>query len=406
MPKRGKAGNLHMRQRGKIWWYYAYDEDGKKYGRSLRTSSRIEANEKMKEIRAKLTIAKAKKHLSAEEAHLQTYGFDQEEQHASQLRELIESEEGQRIRAAIEAEHALKHRVEVKRVELEKKQHNPKVSDFWPVYLDHYSKHLRPNTVKCHRSAWRKLLSVSNPKRLGDINTALMRRFLAKCAEQGMSEQSAYNYAAWIQGIITKAIECDLYHGDRLQLPKERSSGLTNRTVRDALTREQRDSIIETSKPNQPLYLAVCLCSYAGLRKGEACNLCWEDVDFNTNRLLVRARGDFRPKNGKDRGISLSPTLKDILLPLREETGYIIDPSKSRKSLDNSMGRMFRKVADGVGLDWCVLHTLRHTFGSILLTEETAMIWVSRWMGHSSIQITVDTYGHLMQDGQEHISKL
>ena len=38
-------------------------------------------------------------------------------------------------------------------------------------------------------------------------------------------------------------------------------------------------------------------------------------------------------------------------------------------------------------------HSLRHTFASLLLTAGTDVYYVSRMLGHASIQETVDTYG-------------
>jgi len=39
---------------------------------------------------------------------------------------------------------------------------------------------------------------------------------------------------------------------------------------------------------------------------------------------------------------------------------------------------------------------LRHTFGSLLIQDGASLTYVKQQMGHSSIQITVDTYGHLI----------
>ena len=41
-------------------------------------------------------------------------------------------------------------------------------------------------------------------------------------------------------------------------------------------------------------------------------------------------------------------------------------------------------------------HDLRHTFGSLLIQDGASLTYVKEQMGYSSIQITVDTYGHLI----------
>ncbi len=47
-------------------------------------------------------------------------------------------------------------------------------------------------------------------------------------------------------------------------------------------------------------------------------------------------------------------------------------------------------------------HQLRHSFASELLTSGVPIFKVSRWLGHASIQLTADTYGHLIPQPGEH----
>src|SRR5688572_32446748 len=42
------------------------------------------------------------------------------------------------------------------------------------------------------------------------------------------------------------------------------------------------------------------------------------------------------------------------------------------------------------------VHDLRHTFASLLLQQGESVVYVKEQLGHGSIQITVDTYGHLI----------
>jgi integrase len=49
-----------------------------------------------------------------------------------------------------------------------------------------------------------------------------------------------------------------------------------------------------------------------------------------------------------------------------------------------------------VGLRYRKPHTLRHTFASMLIHAGENLAYVKEQLGHSSISITVDTYGHLI----------
>jgi len=41
-------------------------------------------------------------------------------------------------------------------------------------------------------------------------------------------------------------------------------------------------------------------------------------------------------------------------------------------------------------------HDMRHTFASWLIANGESLVYVKEQLGHHSIQITVDTYGHLI----------
>jgi integrase len=46
-----------------------------------------------------------------------------------------------------------------------------------------------------------------------------------------------------------------------------------------------------------------------------------------------------------------------------------------------------------------IVHVLRHTFGSLLIQQGESIVYVNEQMGHASIQVTVDVYGHLVPGG-------
>lgn len=60
------------------------------------------------------------------------------------------------------------------------------------------------------------------------------------------------------------------------------------------------------------------------------------------------------------------------------------------------VSRYFLPALEKAGLRKIRFHDLRHTFGSLLIQDGASLTYVKEQMGHSSIQITVDTYGHLI----------
>jgi integrase len=80
--------------------------------------------------------------------------------------------------------------------------------------------------------------------------------------------------------------------------------------------------------------------------------------------------------------------ISDKLVFLSPE-GAILDP-------DNLYHRYFQPVLAKAGIRKIRLHDLRLTFGSLLIQSGASIVYVKEQLGHSSIQVTVDIYGHLI----------
>jgi len=76
----------------------------------------------------------------------------------------------------------------------------------------------------------------------------------------------------------------------------------------------------------------------------------------------------------------------------------LVFPSKSGTVLDgaNLIHYYFTPSMEAAGLRHIRFHDLRHTFGSLLIQRGAPLAYVKDQMGHSSIQVTVDIYGHLV----------
>ena len=64
--------------------------------------------------------------------------------------------------------------------------------------------------------------------------------------------------------------------------------------------------------------------------------------------------------------------------------------------MNNFSQRTFKPLLTLAGLRTIRFHDLRHTFGSLLIQAGASLAYVRDQMGHSSIQVTVDVYGHLV----------
>jgi integrase len=189
-----------------------------------------------------------------------------------------------------------------------------------------------------------------------------------------------------------------------------------------ALTRPEVDAFLDAAMEICPDYYPLFLTGVrAGLRRGELVALQWGDIQFGENEddsnrfIFVQhnyVRGQFTTtKSKKARRVDLSRQLRRILLQLRDErlvkayaagrasvTEELVFPSEAGTVLDpdNLVHYYFLPALEKAGLRKIRFHDLRHTFGSLLIQDGASLTYVKEQMGHSSIQVTVDVYGHLV----------
>jgi integrase len=173
-----------------------------------------------------------------------------------------------------------------------------------------------------------------------------------------------------------------------------------------------------------PQYYPYFLClSRTGMREGEALGLFWEDIQLGADpsdpHRFIHVRRTYdpvhhtynSPKNGRSRRVDMSQELRTALIDLRnrrfDETvlrgttaiaPLVFCGRPDRPILPSLLYRIHQRVCALAGLRSIRVHDLRHSYATIQLYELHAPIqYVSEQLGHASIKITVDTYGHPRQ---------
>ncbi|NNF83795.1 MAG: site-specific integrase [Deltaproteobacteria bacterium] len=148
------------------------------------------------------------------------------------------------------------------------------------------------------------------------------------------------------------------------------------------------------------------------MRQGEILALQWGDIDWNGKFIEVR-RANWKgiissPKSGKGRRVDLADHLAAVLsehrrtiaaeaLKAGRPMSEWVFPSEEGTALDAAnLRKTFLLCLKKAGLRHIRFHDLRHTFASWLIGAGESLAYVKEQLGHHSIQITVDTYGHLI----------
>lgn len=153
-----------------------------------------------------------------------------------------------------------------------------------------------------------------------------------------------------------------------------------------------------------------------GCRRGEGAALTWSDLDVTQNTLRINksvtnktgngAYAITTPKNkGSVRTVTIPQPLTEELLKLRteetEETDFIF--GGERPPATSSIDYVFKQAIKKSEVNPIRLHDLRHSCASLLISKGVSIVAVSRRLGHTNIEQTLNTYSHLMPDDQAKI---
>ena len=158
------------------------------------------------------------------------------------------------------------------------------------------------------------------------------------------------------------------------------------------------------SEQDAAIYMTA---AFTGLRRGELIALHWRDVDFAGS--TIRVRGNYSegvlttPKSGKVRAVPMAPDVASALARLGDRENWVGDDDLvfvgvAGGYLDGSaLRRRYGAALERAGLRQLRFHDLRHTFGTRMIGKADIRR-VQEWMGHSSIQTTMQYLHYAPRD--------
>ena len=164
---------------------------------------------------------------------------------------------------------------------------------------------------------------------------------------------------------------------------------------------------------HQPLIMTALL---TGMRMSELRGLTWDAIDFNRSIITVRKRadrycdmGNTKSKSGR-REIPMGPGLANVLkawkvaCPKGDLDLVFPNGVGNVETQSNIHNRIFKPlmlksgIVDREGTPRFSLHAMRHAAASLFIEQGWPPKKIQTMLGHSSITMTYDVYGHLFHD--------
>lgn len=219
-----------------------------------------------------------------------------------------------------------------------------------------------------------------------------------------------------LRALMAAAVEADMR-------PKTPCAGIKLPEVpesRDAqpFTADDVDAIGAGITPR--FRVLVALGAGLGLRMGEMLGLSWDRVDLEAGTVTIDRqlqRGKLVPVKSKTsrRVLPLPDTVAAALrdhartypprpVPVGTDGAtaeLVLYQDTGRPVSDSSARYHFKQACKAAGIPGAVkVHGLRHTFASLLIDKDISPKKIQTWMGHSSISVTMDVYGHLYEGSE------
>jgi integrase len=288
-------------------------------------------------------------------------------------------------------------------------------------------------TFEKYLESWRKTKIDTSGKTLATYNSQLRLYILPEFGDKKLTGISTSDIRKWVGDLSTKSVGATTIRQSYRLLHQILQSALVDELLgrnpavgiklpkivtkkKLGLTKEQLLALADACGDQKSLVLFMGIC---GLRINEALALRVENFDLKNKTVEVKhswttdefgkklrdAEGNFVPgstKTDEERTIPVPSFVLDALMPNLEKkapsdwvfigkTGTVLDYGYFRRAT-------FKPAVEKLKLMNVTTHTLRHTCASLLISLGTPITTVSYILGHASVKMTLDIYGHYYED--------
>lgn len=263
-----------------------------------------------------------------------------------------------------------------------------------------HQRHLAPVSISNYARSLARLLELLGAARLDKLDSAQVRRSIARLHSKGLSPRALANMLSAWRGLFHWLVRHKGYAANPCQGVRAAKSP---RTLPKAMSVEAAQRLLEAA-PGGTVDLvrdhAMFELMYSsGLRRAELLSLDWGDGRLDLNEGLVTVTG----KGAKTRTIPVGSKAREVLAAWLAVRAQLAAPgekalfvgARGRRISASTLAVRLGAWARARGAEGHIHpHVLRHSFASHLLQSSQDLRAVQEMLGHSSIS-TTQIYTHL-----------
>ena len=163
----------------------------------------------------------------------------------------------------------------------------------------------------------------------------------------------------------------------------------------------------------------------SGLRRAELLGLRWQDVDLDGHTITIRQTSNYLPGKGvyvgtpktttSARPLPISTAAIMLLLEYRawqdtrreqlgdaweDQDGRVFTTDTGAPMFPDSLTQWFSDFITRSGMSKVTVHSLRHTYASLMIADGVPLVVVSRQLGHAQASTTANIYAHAIASAQ------
>ncbi len=277
---------------------------------------------------------------------------------------------------------------------------------FYERWIKAKEKSLKASSLRDVKGAFTvHILPVLGSKRLEKLGPLDVQGFVDGLAEKKLAPATIGKVYRYLRSALRQAESWRL-------IERAPTSGIIlPRSNREELSFLKPEEIVQLlAKAREPERILFAVLAMSGLRLGEGLALRWRDVDFDMNAIRVertwsRVGGFTEPKTRTSRrAVVLLPSLADTLREYYQggPPDALLFSHDGRQPLDpGNTRRRFYAALNAAELKHVTIHSLRHTYASVLLASGASIVGLQRSLGHASAVMTLDVYSHLLEESVE-----